>query len=178
MTVQNSSTSLADEFKNLITDITTEISKQSVLQEVKRSEETIKQAGAKLPGIAERLQFSVQKLEDFLRQNADQFADVHKRIDAVDEKLMHAHQKLSDEAVAAHKETIRLSQEQHIFMKSYVRDIGDTNRLFLQEKLLEFTNLFSQEQYRQHKFRKTLYWLVGMELLVTIGAAVALYLKK
>jgi DNA anti-recombination protein RmuC len=83
--------SLLEEFKSVIKEITVEVAKQTVVQDIKRSEEVMRHSATTLEPVASSLQASAGKLEEVIRTNAaelrQQFADLESRVSARLEQL-------------------------------------------------------------------------------------------
>lgn len=171
-----STTTLADEFKSLIHDLTTEVSGHTVIQEMKSSERILQTASTHLPEVSEKLQAAATQLQSMITGLEAGLQSVEERVEQVDKELTHTTRQLLSSFKDSHKEYMEQLHE----AQSALSEKVDREIVMLELSLKNEMNALKtmqQEHTENHKgFRRTVYWLLGIQLVLIIGGIAAGYI--
>lgn len=175
MSVGTSQNQLVNEFKDLIKQVTVEVSKQAVISEIKKSEETIKQASSQLPNVATRLGTSAQKLDELLQKNSSELITLNKKVNKVDEQLVTHERNIKEKIDKKINELTKLFNDKNSELQSLSTSQTTEIKTYIQQELSALSLQLKSEETKQHTFRKAVFWLLSAQLLLLISISVGAY---
>jgi replicative superfamily II helicase len=167
--------SLISEFKDVIKQITVEVTKQSIVQDLKRSEETMKQSSTQLQPIVNKLGESAGKLEELLRKNSADLQGISQRLTKLEELVRETTRSIADKNDAANKQTTNLLNESISSLRNSIHNTSEANQKLSNDISVKIVNIVEEENARSRKSRQWMFSLLGIQLVLILVVLSALY---
>lgn len=169
-------TTLVDEFKSLIHDLTTEVSGHTVIQEIKSSERILQKASTNLPEVSDKLQAVATQLQSMITELEATLQSIDERVEQVDEGLTHT----TSQLLSCLKDSHREYMEQLYKVQSAISDKLDKEievlELSLDSELNALKTMHKENGENHKRFQTRVYWLLGIQMVLIIGGIAARYI--
>lgn len=176
MTQTHTSDPLIAEFKDLIKQITVEVSKQGVVQEIKRSEETMKQSSSQIAPLAAKLRESSAKLEALLDSNAKAVSSIYQRLTNLENALRESAGSLVDKGDVSHKQITKLINENTSSLRATFQNASDAALRANTDRFDALARMLEEERVRTRTARRWLFTLLGLQLVLVAALPAAVYM--